>query len=197
MDPFVESQQTMSGYKLFSSSGHTSIGQKYFHLCTLLQLILLDFRTFVLPSHSHFTDEESKAQKGEGMSWRPQLIKVAGTSPVPYRSKGMMRIGRLLKCLAHSVGGVWTLFVGSFLLFQANTPGKYSQTGALRNTWPKSFICFFACGTRGKQSRNKMLFGICRVLGRSTVTEQSLGGNILIVSSCRISEEIKILSLLN
>lgn len=69
MAPSVASQRTTSGYTLFSSSEHTSTGQKYFHLlCTLFQLILLDFRTLVSPSHSHFTDEESKAQTGEGVS---------------------------------------------------------------------------------------------------------------------------------
>lgn len=61
--------QTLSGCRLFSFSGRTSTSQNYFQLiCTLSYLILLDLRKFVLPFYSHFTDEESEAQKGEGTS---------------------------------------------------------------------------------------------------------------------------------
>lgn len=37
----------------------------------------MDLRKFVLFSHSHFTDEETKAQKSEGTSLGSQLIEVA------------------------------------------------------------------------------------------------------------------------
>lgn len=84
VDPPVESQHTMPVYRLFSSSEHTSTGQTYFHLlCTLFQLILLDFRTFVLSSHSHFTDEKSKAQKDEGVS---QALADQGGQGLEYRT---------------------------------------------------------------------------------------------------------------
>lgn len=83
LDPPVESQHTTSVYGVFSSSEHTSTAQTYFHLlCTLFQLIL-DFRTFVLSSHSHFTDETSKAQKDEGVS---QALADQGGQGLEYRT---------------------------------------------------------------------------------------------------------------
>lgn len=59
--------------------------------------------------------------------------------------------------------------VGSFLLFQGNISGKYSQTRALKNRPGRSTtFVFLASGTRGKWSRNKTLFGVRRALGGSS-----------------------------
>lgn len=74
MAPPVRFRQTMSGCSLFFKS-------------PIRYLIPLDFRSFALPFHSLLTDEESKAQKGEGMSLRSQFSEVAKVLPTGHLTR--------------------------------------------------------------------------------------------------------------
>lgn len=82
-------------YRLFSFYRCT-FHQSIFQLISALSYsILLALMKLILSSPFHFTDEKSKAQKGEGMSLRLQLSEVAqgleyrslDHSPAVHRSK--------------------------------------------------------------------------------------------------------------